>query len=789
MLKNNEERRGETLRSELTGNEKRQGGALRAENSQNDGGNMSNDMQAASFHWDIENNRLHWGPNVRDVLGVADDADLSSIGALMLFVDATHSNLRHEVVFDPANAERREYAITYRFLPEGRNGERGFMVVERGRWLVNAKGEPAHVFGEIMRADCVDTGACATPMLPDQVDPASGLHCRSYFMKRLEAFLKHGTQDNRNAALIILTLKNYSIIFDAYGFKAADAAFVEVGKRLKSVMRAGDILARYGDKRLAMLIHDCDEEDLGPAMARFLEAPCRAPVETDVGPVWPMLALGTTIIPRDARTLSEAIAFAEEALAEAEQQPGNTGRLYNIVSSSTSRRAMKAHFANEVFAALREKAFTLAYQPIVGAEEGQVLYHEALLHMINGHGETVSAGHLIPVAEELGLIRLVDLEVLDLALEALQGQPQGRLGINVSATTVMDADAFLERLMPHAELVRDRFIVEITESSMLSHPERVARFINELHKLGCKVALDDFGAGYTSFKNLRDYHFDIVKLDGAFCENLAANEQNQHFMRSLIELARNTNMEIIAEWVEREEDARLLREWGVHGLQGYLFGKAEYEEAPWPVLCRRKARKERPILPQKDRADEAPARQAAPDRPARGEPAGQDTLRHADDTSAQSAHEAMEPAPPEASEAKLIPEADEVAKEKETGHPEFVNFQDAPAAETGDMAEQTTEMTEGSHASAKAAEHARPAQDAPEEPDDATSAPTVRENARKTAPAKSLRDLMHALEAELSLLQDALLRMRDEKTVAETVAPAAGDVAIEENARKDPLAG
>ncbi len=656
-------------------------------------------MEAAKFHWDIENDRLYWKPGAHEALGLPEDADIGSIGALMLYVDATHSNLRHEIVFDPANAERREYAIGYRLLPDGRNGERGYMVYEHGRWLLNPEGEPAHVFGEIRRMGCdAETGACDVPMLPDQVDPSSGLHCRGYFMKRVEAFLRHGARENRNAALIILTLKNYPIIFDTYGFKVADAAFVEVGRRLKSVMRAGDVLARYGDKRLAMLIHDCDEEDLGPAMTRFLEAPCREPVQTDMGPVWPMLALGTTIIPRDARTLSEAIAFAEEALAEAELQPGNAGKLYNIASSRASHRAMKAHFANEVFTALREKAFTLAYQPIVRAHDGDVIYHEALLHIIDKNGETVSAGHLIPVAEELGLIRLVDLEVLDLALQALREQPDGKLGINVSATTVMDAQAFLEKLVPHADLVRDRLVVEITESSMLSDPARVAHFIDELHKLGCKVALDDFGAGYTSFKNLRDYHFDIVKLDGAFCENLAANEQNQHFMRSLINLARNTNMVIIAEWVEREEDAELLRNWGVDGLQGFLFGAAEFNGVPWPAMCRKKVVDERPVLPVRDRVGGDVGADGAVAARATGSDSAASDAVLAQGVSASSSEEdathgssaVMEEVPPPADKARgeaicLAPEArcesleDTVACQKEDGESTDAVMEKKPA--------------------------------------------------------------------------------------------------------------
>ena len=685
-------------------------------------------MTTARFHWDIATNRLYWSREAHEVLGLPEDADIGSISAFMLHVDATHSNLRDEIIFDSPHAGHREYAIQYHFLPRGRDSERGFMVMERGRWLPDPRGRPAHVFGEIMRADSPVADACVATMLPEQIDPSTGLFCRTYFMKRLESFLGR-QQEGRNAALIILSLKNYSVIFDAYGFKAADKAFMEVGRRLRNVMRAGDLLARYGDKRLALLVHDCDEEDLGAAMARFLEKPCHEPIQTDLGPVWPMLALGATIIPRDAKTLSEAIAHAEEALQEAEQQPGNNGARFRMVSSNASRRTRKARYANEVFAGLREHSFTLAYQPVVRADDGSVIYHECLLHRLQPDGSTTPAGYLIPVAEELGLVRLVDMEVLDLALEALREHPQGRLGINVSATTVMDAEAFLEKLTAHADLVRGRLIVEITESSMLSHPQRVTHFIDELHKLDCKVALDDFGAGYTSFKNLRDHHFDIVKLDGAFCENLSTNEHNQHFVRSLIELARNARMEIVAEWVEHEEDAQLLRQWGVHGMQGYLFGMATADDTEWPLLIRPEQWTETPVLPVIPRADTRPEKEAA----AVLAP-GQEREREREEGQNPEQERKSPPATAEAGPEEPSARADASEPARQVSPPEEMN---RPRTETavGNAAPSAGRTTIG-----------------PGSADD-ESPPVAR---------PSVREIMNDLERKLTNLQEMLLKLRNE---------------------------
>ncbi len=536
--------------------------------------------RGAIFHWDLNSDRLHWSNDAHEVLGVGPQTDISTHPAMMLLVDSAHVELRREAIFNAAQRGERHYATTWRMMPQGRGEGRGFMVMERGFWLPDAKGNPAHVFGSITPAACGNESNCAIPGVPE-MDPSSGLFCRSYFFKRLEHFLRTAEERRQHAAVLLVSLRNYSIIFDAYGFKAADAAYAEMARRLNRVLRAGDVIARYSENRVALLLHDCMEDDLDPAMQRFLNAPMTEPVETDSAPVWPLLSIGAALLPQQARTVTEAISCAEDALAEAEESPSSSAVVFKTAANKVSRRAIKARFANELFDMLRQKRFTLAFQPIVRADGQTVMCHEALLRVREGK-ELKPAGHLVPVAEELGVIRLLDMEVLNLALAAMRQQPEGCLAINISAMTVLSGEEFLAHLCDHKELVHGRLIVEITESAMLSNTERVNAFIDSLHALGCRVALDDFGAGYTSFRNLRDFHFDIVKLDGAFCENLSENAQNQHFVRSLIELARKIDIELVAEWVENEQDAALLREWGVDALQGYLFGTPG-DEGMWQV--------------------------------------------------------------------------------------------------------------------------------------------------------------------------------------------------------------
>jgi EAL domain-containing protein (putative c-di-GMP-specific phosphodiesterase class I) len=190
----------------------------------------------------------------------------------------------------------------------------------------------------------------------------------------------------------------------------------------------------------------------------------------------------------------------------------------------------------------------------------------------------------VPIAEKLGLVRLIDRRVVTLAVDTLKQHPQAQLTLNVSGITATDPRWFnqIMQMLAEEKDVTSRLTVEITETAALNDLTETARFITGLRELGCAVAIDDFGAGYTSFRNLRVLNVDMVKLDGSFCENLSTNRDNQYFVRSLIDLAQKFELRTVAEWVQTQEDAMLLKSWGIDYLQGAIYGDA-ISEPHWPL--------------------------------------------------------------------------------------------------------------------------------------------------------------------------------------------------------------
>ena len=183
--------------------------------------------------------------------------------------------------------------------------------------------------------------------------------------------------------------------------------------------------------------------------------------------------------------------------------------------------------------------------------------------------------------ERRGLVRLFDHRVVELAAEMLTADPSLTLSVNVSPRSLADpewADAFLACTGSAAD-VASRMIVEITETATIDDPARIAKLLGQLKERGARIAIDDFGAGHTSLRHLRAFPIDILKIDGAFTQNLRRSTDDRFYIRTLIDLARHLGVETVAEWVDDELQATMLGDWGVTYLQGHLVGKAEL----WPT--------------------------------------------------------------------------------------------------------------------------------------------------------------------------------------------------------------
>lgn len=414
-------------------------------------------------------------------------------------------------------------------------------------------------------------------------DELTGHVNRTRLREELTSAIARASVNKKHCTYFVAAIDNLAVINETYGFAAADEVIVATGRRLAETLRGSDVIGRTAGNKFGIILAECGEEEM-TLIAERLHASVRDEViETSGGTVSASISMGAVWLPANGCTSQEAMLHAEEALDTA-KGTGRNGFVVYIKSpqrESTRRRLIT--IADDVMAALNDHRLVFAYQPIVGAISRRPEHYECLLRLTRKDGTIAAAGEFIPAAETLGLVRLVDRRVLEMAVSQLYANPAVKLSINVSGTTAGDP-SWLQSFITYVHenrKVAERITVELTETAAINAFEENARFVSRLRDMGCRVAIDDFGAGFTSFRNLHMLRVDMVKIDGAYVRELTSSPDNQLFVRTLVDLAKNFQLETVAEWVGSEQDAVLLKEFGVDYFQGYYFGEPNMAPS-WP---------------------------------------------------------------------------------------------------------------------------------------------------------------------------------------------------------------
>ena len=233
--------------------------------------------------------------------------------------------------------------------------------------------------------------------------------------------------------------------------------------------------------------------------------------------------------------------------------------------------------------AIARRHMFLAYQPVFNAaNHDQAVFYEGLMRLRDGSGRVIPAAQFIAITETSEIGRKIDCLALEEGLRALAQNEGLQLSVNMSARSIGYSPwtDTLEAGLALSPTIAERLILEVTEASAMIMPDIVSAFMSRLQSVGIRFALDDFGAGYTSFRYLRDLLFDMVKIDGQFIRDISESPDNQVLTSALVEISRHFDMLTIAEGVEQAEDAAFVRSMGVDCVQGYLFG-APTENQPW----------------------------------------------------------------------------------------------------------------------------------------------------------------------------------------------------------------
>ena len=531
-----------------------------------------------AYAWDVRSGSLDFLGPVPDTLG-AQFASLRTADGFAARIFPEDATLRAEALarhLSGAGAYECEYRIRD-------DHDDPVWVHDRGIARRDAAGQPLSIAGVLRLTGARKAREAQLEYLANH-DELTGHYNRARLKDSLEQALGFARRYGVPGAYMVIGIDKLGPINDAFGHEAADAVIVAVGRLLDRTLRNTDVIGRLGGDRFGVVLSHCPVAVRSATADKILSAVRQARIETPSAELHVTASIGGVAFHEHPPMVSEVMSRGDTALHQAKQQGRNCFALHQDSPAHREQRRHVVWMVEEVQAGLKDGRVLLAFQPVVDAMSHAVDHYECLIRLRRRNGQYVPAASFIPFVEQSGLMRQVDRRALELAIEELSAHPTLRLAVNVSGHTTSDRSwlRMLNALVRGMPEMAERLTVEITETVALEDIDETARFVRSLRDLGCRVALDDFGAGYTSFRNLKALAVDCVKIDGSYVRGLEDNVDNQLFVRTLLGLAEGLGLVTVAECVETAPEAALLTRRGVRFLQGWHFGKPEIDR-PWLV--------------------------------------------------------------------------------------------------------------------------------------------------------------------------------------------------------------
>ncbi len=533
-------------------------------------------IDAVIYDWNLATDVIAWGANVRHVLKGLPEPALAGGAAFAACEADGPPGGRAAALFASGLKDAGQGApYQIRYALAGTDGAR-LEIIDFGRWFADAAGRPlrAHGLLRVLRAETAALPAAAPPIR------LAGPLSRAELTAAILAKSAEPASPKSRYAVVAIGIDDLERFNALRGFLEGDELLEALSQRIARMLRSSDAFARHaGAKFLALL--SMGPKDTGETVAKKLADRFNAePFALADGATAETVRIGLALGGRSARGAEALIQRADDALEGARASGALSACFDEAESRSAALRSESAEL-NRLDAALAGGCLQLAYQPLAPLKPGLPTIHEALARFQDERGALTAPGAWLALAERRGRIAKIDQAVLDLAIAKLIARPDVTIGVNVSPLTLRDP-AFAARLaavLHGRPTLARRLVIEIVETPAIHDAEAVAARFAELRVAGVRLAMDDFGAGHTSLRNLRALKVDIVKIDGAFVQNVARSSDDRFFVREVIALARRIGAKIVAEWVEDAETLALLRKWGCDYAQGKYLGEPSPEIA------------------------------------------------------------------------------------------------------------------------------------------------------------------------------------------------------------------
>jgi diguanylate cyclase (GGDEF)-like protein/PAS domain S-box-containing protein len=527
------------------------------------------------WDWDVAADRVFTSPETEAMLGLKSG---SLDGAAANWLEVLHplDRDRFRATLDGI-VEQRRGRIAQDFRMRTADGHYLWFTL-RARPVVGSDGEVIRLVGTL--TDVTEFKTAEERLLHDAVhDNLTGLPNRELFLDRLEAVLGLAKADTAiKPTVMVIDVDRFKQVNDSVGMALADSILLTLSRRLGRLIKPHDTLARIsGDQFGLLLLSERDSARI-TALAETVRRTVRAPITFNDREIFLTGSVGLALGDSEPQSAEERLKDAELAMYHAKRNGGDRVDVYK--PAMRARKSDRLTIASDLRRAIEREEITILYQPIVRLEDRLVAGFEALARWNHPKLGKMSPHEFINIAEESGLIVELGLFVLERTARQLSTwqrtlRPRELFAsVNVSSRQLLRHDLMqdLRTVLARAPVSRGSLKLEITESVVMENPEHAAQMLHRIRELGAGLALDDFGTGYSSLAYLQRFPFDTIKIDKSFVQTTAKGTRPV-ILRSIIALAHDLGMDVVAEGAETDSDAVELSQLGCEYAQGFLFGE------------------------------------------------------------------------------------------------------------------------------------------------------------------------------------------------------------------------
>lgn len=406
-------------------------------------------------------------------------------------------------------------------------------------------------------------------------DSLTGLGNRRSFNESLLKLIDTQTP----CGIVFVDVNKFKVINDIYGHGAGDCVLIDIAEQVTNTLNEPASAFRLAGDEFTILLAEESCTRLQSVLIELSKALERTVITYDAKHIYYSVSMGVAMYPDHGESLEDLMVNADMAMYHAKKKGHGSWHIFDKDDDHAAKIKDETKLLVDLRMAISNCSFSLVYQPILNMKNNEACHYEALIRMSDFSGRTVSPVRFIPLAEKFGEIRAIDEWVIDKVLEDLHSyssiDSKLSFSVNVSAPTLQSNDfpaMVFHKIFSH-HVQPSRVVIEVTETAYIENFEQVLRNLKELASHGVKVALDDFGVGFSSFNYLKQLPLTYVKLDGSYVKNLTCNKDDQVFVKSLSAMISAFEMQTIAEFVEDEATLVMLRNLGVHFAQGYFISR------------------------------------------------------------------------------------------------------------------------------------------------------------------------------------------------------------------------